>query len=859
MINPSLGKIQLGAKLDIVYFQLLGGVDTGPVEAVLLAKDGESLAFEMGEEPVEITLNGPCLLELSLLGYVPIEIPVTIDANASPPTIRSIGGEMPLAVSLSRVRMLEASSFEQSAWLFVLRVECGHPREHIFVSGLDYIEEALDFEALSDARRQSLVDSPEDSSSIPADKSTFVTQFDFSANRRRSFMLCSPQRWMVVNEANYSSGGSGGSGGSGDSETYEQSITDVYDWIIDAGRSAPGRIIELCVFSHEKNGTPSLTGADDENKAIAMRNPEDRDPRTKDLSKRNLDVESFAKAFSTDAYCHLFGSIANPLYQSCADVISTSRPADPNARFTIQDETGNSTEVTWDDSLAVFRLALQRSYHQKLALITGLPVWASAPGMAAETFTGTPAISMRINASTGQKRAKAIADTFDMECDEHGYLKYVSSSQSKEQAKSAKQASASPTPTTAPQQGETCLVTLTPLDDRIQFVNLEPNSEAPDNGRVVTVKVQLDPPQAGVPIYWSFKEQSEFEEDLPSENKAGFGAAGVETTTTNTNVDGVAQVEFHHSTHGGDAFVVSAGRSEGSCETSTGKLTVWRKLWYEVDTMKRPQGGVFDLDNHPEISDCYADVFVVFEHHGVDNHPAHVKSLEWDPAIELAAKYFGAAKTPVQLHLTSVDLLANKRVEEKTYEVDDDITELYESNIHAFGDDKDWLLSAKYRDGETLKALDSSRVKLLGSSDEMTRPLEVDLGGLGVAPAPGNMVDVVLELVFADHANGISDGTEGPHACVAIGYQEMQYDPQFVGPMSLGTMVHEFGHKLGMVPQGENQWVPGSHCLEAQCVMFARNDIDRGRSFCDECKKTLRRIDLGAYNSAYSSAKGTDA
>lgn len=850
--------------MDKVYFQLLGGVDTGPVEAVLLATSGESLAFETDESPVEVTLTGDCILELSLLGYIPIEIPVVIDADASPPTIRPQEGEMPLAFTLSRVRMLEASSFEQSAWLFVLRVECGHPREHVFVSGVDYLAEALDFESLSNARRHNLVDSPRDNFGKPADKSTFVTQFDFSGNRRRCFMLCSPQRWMIVNEANFAAGSAP------DSEAYEQSITDVYHWICNAGMSSPGRIVELSIFSHEKGGSPSLLGTDDQDNTHAARQLTDRDPRPKDLSNRNLDVESFAKAFSADAHCHLFGGVANSLYRSCADVIATSRPADPNALFSVQDESGTPTEFTWDDCLAVLRLALQRSYYRKLAVVTGVPVWASAPGMAAETFIDTPSISMRIDASVDQPRAKAIASVFDLECDPCGYLRYVSE-KAKEvaganskmppanQTKGTAQAGDPPSSTTDPQQGETCLVTLTPLEARQQFVNLDSNDAEPSYGRVVTIKVQLDPPQAGAPIYWSFKDQSQFEEDLPNNNKAGFGAAGVETATSNTNVDGIAQIDFHHSTHGGDAFVVSAGRSEGSSETTTGKLTVWRKLWYEVDTMKRPQTGDFAIDNHPEIVDSYAEVFIAFEHQGVDNHPAHVKNLEWAPAQNLAAICFGAAQSPAQLHLTSVDLLADKKVEERTYETDDEVTTLEESNLYAFGPGKDWLISATYRDGETLKTLDSSRITLLGSPQDVTRPLEIDLRSLGVTPSPGNLVDVVLELVFADHCNGASQGTDGPHAFVAIGYQEMNYDPQTVRSMSLGTMVHEFGHNFGLVPQGEAQWVPGDHCSDAQCVMYARNDTTRGRTFCGNCQKTLRRLDLAAHIEAYRSTKGTGA
>ena len=71
------------------------------------------------------------------------------------------------------------------------------------------------------------------------------------------------------------------------------------------------------------------------------------------------------------------------------------------------------------------------------------------------------------------------------------------------------------------------------------------------------------------------------------------------------------------------------------------------------------------------------------------------------------------------------------------------------------------------------------------------------------------------------------------------------------------TLVHEAGHKVGMVPSGAARELPqqstyyqlnGGHCNHStnRCVMYGQIYQGRPNTFCSVCEKSVRRLDLDA-------------
>lgn len=170
-----------------------------------------------------------------------------------------------------------------------------------------------------------------------------------------------------------------------------------------------------------------------------------------------------------------------------------------------------------------------------------------------------------------------------------------------------------------------------------------------------------------------------------------------------------------------------------------------------------------------------------------------------------------------------------------------------------------WLKNAQYDDGSGWKALSKSKVTLAGA-DKVYKSISIDLSTGPVTPTPAKPVKVKLEFIKSKEWSG--DGANKPHALVAMGYW---YDTETVAEAkkrTLGTMAHELGHLLGMVPTSSTTHIDtgtGHHCTDANCVMYSTNTATRKNDFCNVCMEVLKKADLTTSKAAFTHTKGAKA
>jgi hypothetical protein len=100
------------------------------------------------------------------------------------------------------------------------------------------------------------------------------------------------------------------------------SITDIYRYIINIGRTEPGTLYEFSILSHGWFGGPVIlnsfqrdefsTGA-----RSSERDPQDKDGRTKDFFAQNMnddDWNNFRRAFTSDGYYWVWGCLFSRAY-----------------------------------------------------------------------------------------------------------------------------------------------------------------------------------------------------------------------------------------------------------------------------------------------------------------------------------------------------------------------------------------------------------------------------------------------------------------------------------------------------------------------------------------------------------------
>jgi hypothetical protein len=412
-----------------------------------------------------------------------------------------------------------------------------------------------------------------------------------------------------------------------------------------------------------------------------------------------------------------------------------------------------------------------------------------------------------------------------------------------------------------------------PSTARHQYINLDssvtPDAPHPEYGRAIKFKARVEwisgdksKPLSGKSVHWYSKPGGGNKAGLAGQDKEGFVSAGGDASqSVTTTADGwTPVVTFHLSQYGGDQFTVYA--TEDSAKKGgrpSGTFTVWRKLWFEVDTMKKRGGGTLDMD-HAGLPKLYESCFIELEKQGTDNQPGNTWNLETSGLHAFANDYFGAERSPFESHEVAIDHQADRADGDLEVELTAD-TYIHGDveSYYVYDGGTTWLKTAQYDDGSGYKALDKSKVTLAGAN-KVYKQIKIDLTTGPVKPTVAKPVKVKLTFIQAKEWSG--DGSNTPHAMVAMGYW---YDTESEGEAkkrTLGTMAHELGHLLGMVPTSSSTYVDtgtGHHCTDASCVMFSTNTATRGNNFCNVCLEELRKADLVQFKGTFTHGKGAKA
>ena len=408
-------------------------------------------------------------------------------------------------------------------------------------------------------------------------------------------------------------------------------------------------------------------------------------------------------------------------------------------------------------------------------------------------------------------------------------------------------------------------------EGRRQYINLDsqmiPNEAHPEFGRCIHFKARVawaagDParPLDGKYVRFSFLPDPG---NLPAQGdqRAGFDAPGdCGNDIAPTDADGWTKVSvFYVSTIGGDKFDIVA-----SCETNemkTGNYVVWRKLWYEVDTMKKRGGGTLDLD-HPQLPGLLDPCFIELVQKGTDNQPENKWNLQTSELHDFADDYFGAEASPYQFQEVAIDHQADKKAIPSPVEIKvtasvytDGTTQSY----WVYDGPTDWLKRAEYKVAIDWQSLDNSRVTLVGS-DPILKKIRVDLSSFTVPPSATTPIMVRLDYLLAKE--WVGDGTYKPHSLVAMGYLLDGHSAADAKKLTYVAMVHELGHLLGLVPTTSPKYVltpGGAHCNDTDCVMYASNSLTRPAALCSVCREIVLRTDFAAVESNFTHGKGSKA
>lgn len=408
---------------------------------------------------------------------------------------------------------------------------------------------------------------------------------------------------------------------------------------------------------------------------------------------------------------------------------------------------------------------------------------------------------------------------------------------------------------------------------RKQYINLDATVDAdnahPEHGRIVTFKARVEwasgdksKALSGQTVYWYLTPDGGNKAGLTGAKRAGLGAAdGTLKTSNSCDAQGwTAEMALNLSQYGGDKFKIGATlASNHTGGLTAGDYIVWRKLWYEVDTMKKRGGGVLTMD-HAKLPDAYTPCFIELEKQGTDNEPDNKWNLLTTELGAFAPQYFGAERSPFQSHEVGIDHQADKADGALEVEVNaTTFTHGSSDSYYVYDGVGTWLKTAKYDDGSGYKPLDKAKVSLTGAS-AVYKKIQVDFTGGPVTPTVAKPVKVKLEFIKSKEWSG--DGANSPHAVVAMGYWYDTETEAEAKKRTVGTMAHELGHLLGMVPAAQSTHVDtgtGQHCTDSACVMFSTNTTTRLNSFCAVCVETLRDADLTAFKAAFTKSKGAKA
>jgi hypothetical protein len=213
------------------------------------------------------------------------------------------------------------------------------------------------------------------------------------------------------------------------------SIKHVYDHIIELGAKAPGALKDFHIFSHAWAGGPILVETHEDaayeagGTNAALRDPQDKDPRTKDFDPANMPrLSDFKAAFAPDSIAKIWGCMATTAYRN---LIRAAAQAKSDAEIISFDWSGTSRSMTAAQAKKHLRDGIMgNTYMSRLSAAVGgsLKVYGAPPGMGADlravTVEKRKHEYMHINKSTYKREYEFLKSAFGVTADDTGYIFY---------------------------------------------------------------------------------------------------------------------------------------------------------------------------------------------------------------------------------------------------------------------------------------------------------------------------------------------------------------------------------------------------------------------------------------------------
>lgn len=380
------------------------------------------------------------------------------------------------------------------------------------------------------------------------------------------------------------------------------------------------------------------------------------------------------------------------------------------------------------------------------------------------------------------------------------------------------------------------IVEVQPRDLR-WYVNMDADESA-HHGREVAILARIATATPGVEVHWVL--------DPHADNRSGLQAdqrASLTPEVSLTDDDGWARTTLNLSTYGGDKYRVSASLSPGTRPGTTGAmesgwLEVWRKAYYNVLQMRKPDGsGYWQMaaGTMGRVVPAMEKVFVELKSLGAainvddteENFDSATEGYDW------ADDHTTMTGVPWKINYVVIGH-ACQRLEQEV-EPDPPVNTMTATVGPSFRpydfNGTDPLVSAKYRPaaGGSWRDFPAGKVSLTGSNPN--RRWRVDFTDTGVDPT-ATPQRVKIEYLEADPAAGW--GGSSLHLLICRGTFDEYYSAANLPQVMAGTSIHEPGHSLGLV-MGLG-WetaddAHSSHCKVRACVMWWQNYLARPHDF----------------------------
>jgi type VI secretion system secreted protein VgrG len=330
--------------------------------------------------------------------------------------------------------------------------------------------------------------------------------------------------------------------------------------------------------------------------------------------------------------------------------------------------------------------------------------------------------------------------------------------------------------------------------------------------------------------------------------------------------DGKVRFKVALSSAGGDKFKFKIKGGEGEEKELPQSIETRRILYYQLIRVEGVAATEAVLTSHLE------DEFL---NEGNKHYIKLVriqpgKSMVKGPSVAedsdimaLAREAYSHERDPFCFAAILVDQIGTKRIDNynSSAEIDDQAAEF---EVYGMGPlwrvgatpkeqaRNEWFLEGTFVEDDGDKRafkIDPSWVKPKDPSSEgKTAVFIADLTQLHLPQ--GTKGKIKLKFLVFDFSNGVSFRNNNL-VCVAT---RSNWKARPSAELKT-TLVHEAGHKVGMVPEGQSTYyfLDGRHCDrdKKKCIMYGEFHPARSDRFCEVCSPSLRGLNLGSENPGF--------